>query len=158
MVGYKRKDASFEKLDKASSYKRTKVEARQAKSRRPRSEIEAEAETDSDPIIESDTPEFSGEDDGVSWPSDDPGDGEDYGHDRDRVKMHDEKEIHGKNERANTQSSENPSGKPKGSEAAGNPTVSKTSLTLTISSLVIEGSPCQTESHGTREKGSQAEC
>ena len=32
---------------------------------------EAEAETDSDPIIESDTTERSGDDDGVSWPSDD---------------------------------------------------------------------------------------
>ncbi|KAL8864416.1 MAG: hypothetical protein Q9198_009876, partial [Flavoplaca austrocitrina] len=30
-----------------------------------------EAETDSDPIIESDTTEHSGDDDGVSWPSDD---------------------------------------------------------------------------------------
>ena len=29
-----------------------------------------EAETDSDPIIESDTTEHSGDDDGVSWPSD----------------------------------------------------------------------------------------
>ncbi|KAL9580803.1 MAG: hypothetical protein Q9212_004282, partial [Teloschistes hypoglaucus] len=28
-----------------------------------------ETETDSDPIVESETPEFSGEDDGVSWPS-----------------------------------------------------------------------------------------
>ncbi|KAI4198157.1 MAG: hypothetical protein LQ350_005444 [Teloschistes chrysophthalmus] len=30
-----------------------------------------ETETDSDPIVESETPEFSGEDDGVSWPSED---------------------------------------------------------------------------------------
>ena len=29
------------------------------------------AETDSDPIVESDTTDHSGDDDGVSWPSDD---------------------------------------------------------------------------------------
>lgn len=29
-----------------------------------------ETETDSDPIVESDTTEHSGDDDGVSWPSD----------------------------------------------------------------------------------------
>ncbi|KAL8715259.1 MAG: hypothetical protein Q9220_001217 [cf. Caloplaca sp. 1 TL-2023] len=37
--------------------------------KRPASDLEAE--TDSDPIVESDTTENSGDDDGVSWPSDD---------------------------------------------------------------------------------------
>ena len=37
----------------------------------PSAKERGEAETDSDPIVESDTTEQSGEDDGVSWPSDD---------------------------------------------------------------------------------------
>ena len=37
----------------------------------PNAQERGEAETDSDPIIESDTTEHSGDDDGVSWPSDD---------------------------------------------------------------------------------------
>ena len=37
----------------------------------PNARERGEAETDSDPIIESDTTEYSGVDDGVSWPSDD---------------------------------------------------------------------------------------
>ena len=42
----------------------------------PSAQERGEAESDSDPIVESDTTEQSGEDDGVSWPSDgdeDPG-------------------------------------------------------------------------------------
>ena len=37
----------------------------------PSAKESGEAETDSDPIVESDTTEQSGEDDGASWPSDD---------------------------------------------------------------------------------------
>ena len=37
----------------------------------PNAQERGEAETDSDPIVESDTTEHSGDDDGVSWPSDD---------------------------------------------------------------------------------------
>lgn len=37
----------------------------------PSAHERGEAETDSDPIVESDTTEQSGDDDGVSWPSDD---------------------------------------------------------------------------------------
>ena len=37
----------------------------------PTAQERGEAESDSDPIVESDTTENSGEDDGVSWPSDD---------------------------------------------------------------------------------------
>ena len=37
----------------------------------PSAQERGEAETDSDPIAESDTTENSGEDDGISWPSDD---------------------------------------------------------------------------------------
>ena len=37
----------------------------------PSAQERGEAETDSDPIVESDTTEQSGDDDGVSWPSDD---------------------------------------------------------------------------------------
>ena len=36
----------------------------------PEDELEKEAETDSDPIVESSTSSESGEDDGVSWPED----------------------------------------------------------------------------------------
>ncbi|MCJ1314629.1 pumilio domain member 6, partial [Agyrium rufum] len=39
-------------------------------------DYEAEAESDSNPIVESETGEESGDDDGVSWPSADEGDGE----------------------------------------------------------------------------------
>lgn len=37
----------------------------------PTAQERGEAESDSDPIVESDTTEHSGEDDGVSWPADD---------------------------------------------------------------------------------------
>ena len=66
MVGFKRKEAPLGKAGKALSNKKAKVES---KSREPPPNLEVE--TDSDPIIESDTTEHSGLDDGASWPSDD---------------------------------------------------------------------------------------
>ncbi len=69
MAGLKRKEAPFSKAHVSTVHKRSKKEAAQVKS----SNVEPptlEAETDSDPIVESDTTEHSGDDDGASWPSD----------------------------------------------------------------------------------------
>ena len=76
MAGIKRKDPA-PKADSFDTRKKSKVEPKKSKAepkkgaakKGPR--IELEAETDSDPIVESDTTEHSGDDDGVSWPSDD---------------------------------------------------------------------------------------
>ncbi len=71
MAGTKRKDAPFAKT--SSKFKSKKVKTTVDKPTKlsiPFRPSNREAETDSDPIIESDTPEHSGEDDGVSWPSD----------------------------------------------------------------------------------------
>lgn len=68
MAGLKRKDAPASRMQADSSYKKPKKETPHSK-KNPTIQI-LETETDSDPIIESDTTEHSGEDDGVSWPSD----------------------------------------------------------------------------------------
>lgn len=70
MAGIKRKDAPSAKSLGSKSSKKHKIEAPQSKISKTIVEIQ-ETETDSDPIEESDTTEHSGEDDGVSWPSDD---------------------------------------------------------------------------------------
>lgn len=68
MAGIKRKDAPSAKSLGGKSSKKHKIEASQSKI----SDVKIqETETDSDPIVESDTTQHSGEDDGVSWPSDD---------------------------------------------------------------------------------------
>lgn len=70
MAGIKRKDAPSAKSLGGKSSKKHKIEAPQSKISEAIVKIQ-ETETDSDPIEESDTTEHSGEDDGVSWPSDD---------------------------------------------------------------------------------------
>ena len=67
MAGIKRNVAPS-KSGPTATNKRAKF-AKEAKKPIARSKIK-ETETDSDPIVESDTTEHSGEDDGVSWPSD----------------------------------------------------------------------------------------
>ena len=70
MAGIKRKQAFETKSQPGNIQKKHKKE----ESRKLSKPLEPlEAETDSDPIIESDTTSQSGEDDGVSWPSDDQG-------------------------------------------------------------------------------------
>jgi hypothetical protein len=74
MVGTKRKETpSSRNVTGAVSKKQKTVPPKPKKSKPPPPDLEAE--TDSDPIVESDTPEHSGEDDGVSWPSDDDDEG-----------------------------------------------------------------------------------
>ncbi|MCJ1227158.1 pumilio domain member 6 [Toensbergia leucococca] len=70
MAVVKRKKASDVRVTGNNSHKKPRREV--VKAARPI----LEAETDSDPIIESDTTEHSGDDDGVSWPEDDNGDAE----------------------------------------------------------------------------------
>ena len=67
MAGLKRKDAPVPK-SQTNYHKKQKKATDQYQ--RTGSALAKETETDSDPIIESDTPEQSGDDDGVSWPSD----------------------------------------------------------------------------------------
>ena len=70
MVGLKRKESPSAKNVARENLKKIKTEAKTP--HRPAvPPPDLEAETDSDPIIESDTTEHSGDDDGVSWPSDD---------------------------------------------------------------------------------------
>ena len=76
MAGIKRKQPEVAGGRVKGGSKKSKIEPKNAKkSARPPTPLsdisELEAETDSDPIIESDTTEHSGDDDGVSWPSDD---------------------------------------------------------------------------------------
>lgn len=70
MAGLKRKESPAVKHSGDRVPKKPRTGHAQIK-REQRPVSEAEAETDSDPIIESDTTEHSGDDDGVSWPSDD---------------------------------------------------------------------------------------
>lgn len=69
MAGLKRKEAPSTKAQLSNVHKKSKKEAAQVKISRVEPST-LEAETDSDPIIESDTTNHSGDDDGVSWPSD----------------------------------------------------------------------------------------
>lgn len=68
MAGFKRKEAPISKSSGGSISKKAKKEASQAK--KSEGVQTQETETDSEPIVESDTTEHSGDDDGVSWPSD----------------------------------------------------------------------------------------
>ena len=68
MAGLKRKEAPLANTHTNQALKKSKKSAAQGKT--PKNEPSMlEAETDSDPIIESDTTEHSGDDDGASWPS-----------------------------------------------------------------------------------------
>lgn len=69
MAGLKRKEAPISKPSGDSIRKKSKKEAPQLKKTTFAPQLR-ETETDSDPVVESDTTEHSGEDDGVSWPSD----------------------------------------------------------------------------------------
>lgn len=68
MAGLKRKEVPISKSSADDIRKKPKKEA--PPSKRKRTVQLQETETDSDPIVESDTTEQSGEGDGVSWPSD----------------------------------------------------------------------------------------
>ena len=69
MAGLKRKQVPNITSSTSSGHKKLKNEASQSK-KAPQVTHVLETETDSDPIVESDTTEHSGVDDGVSWPSD----------------------------------------------------------------------------------------
>lgn len=73
MAGIKRKEAPAIRSNAGSTPKKPKtgVKAKEVKKTVKAPSRNLEAETDSDPIVESDTTDQSGEDDGVSWPSDD---------------------------------------------------------------------------------------
>ena len=71
MADMKRKRAIGTKSQPGSIQKKHKKGEESHKSSKPVEPLEAG--TDSDPIIESDTTSQSGEDDGVSWPSDNEG-------------------------------------------------------------------------------------
>lgn len=73
MAGIKRKDAPGIKGQGKSSFKKVKTDSRKVPPKVSKSKprpTNQETETDSDPIVESDTTEHSGDDDGASWPSD----------------------------------------------------------------------------------------
>lgn len=69
MAGIKRKDAPSGQSSGGKPSKKHKIEASRSRISEGLVKIQ-ETETDSDPIVESDTTEHSGDDDGVSWPSD----------------------------------------------------------------------------------------
>ena len=74
MAASKRKEHPNTKLHAGNASKKPKKEEKLAKSSiRPQ---ELETATDSDPLVESDTASQSGDDDGVSWPSEDAKEGE----------------------------------------------------------------------------------
>lgn len=65
MTTFKRK-ASNKKLQQGNDFKKSKKDTLKPQKQKNKS---LETETDSDPIVESDTTDHSGDDDGVSWPS-----------------------------------------------------------------------------------------
>ncbi|KAL8955372.1 MAG: hypothetical protein Q9183_006679 [Haloplaca sp. 2 TL-2023] len=101
-----------------------------------------ETEEDSDPIVESDTPEYSGEDDGVSWPSDDDDTG---GQGNDGYSDGVEAEIPAKISHKNT----------KPEDYVIHDVVE---LVMLMQPSVIEGKPCQTKSIGPGTEGFEAQC
>ena len=70
MAGLKRKDAPTMKSTGGNIHKKSKKEVPPSKKSQASVQV-LETETDSDPVVESDTTEHSGDNDGVSWPSDD---------------------------------------------------------------------------------------
>lgn len=68
MAAPKRKENPSPKLYAGSTPKKPRKEEKPAKDSKRLQDLETA--TDSDPIVESDTTSHSGEDDGVSWPSD----------------------------------------------------------------------------------------
>lgn len=69
MAGIKRKVAPSGQPSGGKPSKKHKIEVSRPRISEGSIKIQ-ETETDSDPIVESDTTEHSGDDDGVSWPSD----------------------------------------------------------------------------------------
>lgn len=69
MAGIKRKGAPVSKANGSDTHKKAKVDQKARKKSAPPAK-DLETATDSDPIVESDTTEHSGDDDGESWPSD----------------------------------------------------------------------------------------
>ena len=96
MAGIKRKDAPSAKSLGGKSSKKHKIEASSSKISEASVKIQ-ETETDSDPIEESDTTEHSGEDDGVSWPSDEGEHAAEFPHPQ--KKSHNEKTVDGGGEK-----------------------------------------------------------
>jgi hypothetical protein len=70
MAGLKRKEAPLAKGSSRNTNKKPKIEAKHLGKKPKARSRDAEVETDSDPIVESDTTENSGDDDDVTWPSD----------------------------------------------------------------------------------------
>ena len=68
MATSKRKENPNSKLHAGSTPKKPKKEEKPAKSSKHAQDLETA--TDSDPLVESDTTSQSGDDDGISWPSD----------------------------------------------------------------------------------------
>lgn len=68
MVASKRKENPNSELQAGSTPKKPKKEEKRAKNSKHVQDLETA--TDSDPLVESDTTSHSGDDDGVSWPSD----------------------------------------------------------------------------------------
>ena len=71
MAGIKRKGALDEKVRTEDRRKKQKNDGKRLET--SNLELPLETETDSDPIVESETTSQSGEDEGASWPSDDEG-------------------------------------------------------------------------------------
>lgn len=68
MAAPKRKENPNSKLHAGTASKKPKNEEKQAKGSKRVQDLETA--TDSDPLVESDTTSQSGDDDGISWPSD----------------------------------------------------------------------------------------
>lgn len=68
MAASKRKENPNSKLHAGNAPKKPKKEEKEAKDSKRVQDLETA--TDSDPLVESDTTSQSGDDDGVSWPSD----------------------------------------------------------------------------------------
>lgn len=152
MVASKRKENPNSELQAGSTPKKPKKEEKRAKNSKHVQDLETA--TDSDPLVESDTTSHSGDDDGVSWPSDEEAE---EGEGWEGVGVAEDNDVGGVNIAAEAAGASQP-----GSKAAstnGNPTKTDVKLEFALAepfiSKFLERIPFKAKSRKTRTQGGQ---
>lgn len=146
MAGLKRK-VQVSSVPHNRSIKKQKQETKPVKTKVSATNIEAE--TDSDPILESDTPELSGENDGVSWPSDDDA-GLDSAHGRTNEEFEDQEPANLTRPKISISDPNSTSSKIRG--------ISTHHLFLLTLPSILQRKPCKTKSLGSGTESLKAQC
>lgn len=142
MVGIKRKQSALSGIQSGDIKKRKQGSLPVVESS---TSSNLEAETDSDPIIESDTTEHSGDDDGVSWPSDQDED----------IQDENGKEA-GLRDKSPT-NNHRPTAAPETTNGASSQfSTAVTSSRMLIAARLVKGVPCQAESSSPGTKSRKA--